>query len=107
MPKERIAKPLMYRKCFNTEFNLQFKKPSADASDKCNWFTVTLKNSQNNEISLIKQEYDNHLKETDMRFKLKKTEKENNRNLKDSLKVVILDLQKCLPTPYITKAFTI
>nr|CAH7736374.1 unnamed protein product [Callosobruchus chinensis] len=102
IPNEHIAKLWIYRKIFNTEFNLAFKKPSADTCDKCDSFTVKLKDSQGSEISRIEQEYESHLKEADMRYQLKKTDKEKSRNSKDTTKVVMLDLQKCLPTPYLS-----
>lgn len=102
VPSQQIAKLWVYRKCFNTEFNLAFKKPSVDTCDKCDEFALKLKGSEGTEMSIIQQEYDNHLKEADTRYQIKKNDKEQSKKSKDKTKVIMVDLQKCLPTPYLS-----
>lgn len=102
IPKQQTSKLWVYKKCFNTEFNLSFKKPSADTCDICDSFTLKLKDSQNNEKAVFQQEYENHLKEADKRYKMKRNDKEQSKDSKDITKVIMLDLQKCLPTPYLS-----
>lgn len=102
IPSQQIAKLWLYRRCFNTEFNLAFKKPSVDTCDKCDEFVLKLKVCEGNDRSLIQQEYDKHLKEADLRYHIKKNDKEESKNAKDKTKVIMVDLQKCLPTPYLS-----
>lgn len=49
----------------------------------------------------IQRDYDAHLKEAERRYLEKRHDKEKCRGIENS-KVIMLDLQKCLPTPYLS-----
>ncbi|KAJ8931224.1 hypothetical protein NQ314_015896 [Rhamnusium bicolor] len=84
-------------------FNLGFNTPSADTCDSCDTFVLRLKDSADDvEKSPFKEKYTSHLQDADMRYKLKKIDKEKSRNSPAKTKVIMLDLGKCLPTPYLT-----
>lgn len=103
IPKQGIAKFWLYKKIFNSEFNLGFKKPSNDTCDACDKFTLQLKSTANEEEKLaIQLKYDEHLREAELRYTEKRNNKEKSQLSTETTKVLMMDLQKCLPTPYLT-----
>lgn len=104
VPLEQIAKLWLYADIFNSEFNYSFKNPVNDTCDECDHFQVKLRNMlSNEEKQQIQDQYDKHLDEASKRYKLKKADKEQSFQ-NSSLKVVMVDLEKCLPTPVLTNA---
>uniref|UniRef100_A0A6P7HCD0 Uncharacterized protein LOC114349067 n=1 Tax=Diabrotica virgifera virgifera TaxID=50390 RepID=A0A6P7HCD0_DIAVI len=99
---EDIAKPWLYRDIFNKQFNLTFKPPEVDTCDDCDMFSAKIRAIDNDsEKQLIENEKDTHLKEAEDRYKFKSIDMaEAKVNIKH--KVLTGDLQKCLPTPYLT-----
>lgn len=98
--KSEIGKYWLYRKIFNSEFNLSFKKPSNDNCDQCDMFVLKLKQVANDveQRQVTQEEYDKHLNDADYRYAKKREDKK----LKETkTRVIMLDLQKCLPTPYL------
>lgn len=103
VPKASIAKKWAYKNILKSEFNLSFKTPSADTCDSCDKFIVQLKDCANEVNKLTLQEnYNTHLKDADIRYEEKRNDKRGSRSSPESIKVVMMDLQKCLPTPYLT-----
>lgn len=104
VPKDQVAKLWLYSDIFNTEFNYSFKKPVNDTCDSCDSFQVKLREvSCAEEKQQLRENYDKHLLEASKRYDLKKFDKE--RSLQDpSTKVLMIDLEKCLPTPVLTNA---
>lgn len=103
IPQAEIVKPWAYKHIFDAEFNLGFKKPSSDTCDACDRFSLKLKDSSlgDTEKKEIQQAYEDHLTEAERRYQIKRKDKELSRSL-EKTKVIMLDLQKCLPTPYLT-----
>lgn len=80
-----------------TKFNLSFKLPGTDTCDTCNAFIAQLKNDKSDEEKeKISDDYNIHLQEAQWRYNMKHSDtafaKANCNH-----KVVIADLQKCLP----------
>lgn len=105
VPQNEIVKLWAYRRVFDTEFNLGFKTPSADTCDSCDSFILELKRNTLDEIE--KQEkrraYDQHLQDAGNRYHLKKQDKNMSKE-SEHTKVIMVDLQKCLPTPYLSNS---
>ncbi|XP_018571479.1 uncharacterized protein LOC108911126, partial [Anoplophora glabripennis] len=104
IPNECIAKQWIYNEIFNTEFNYAFKSPYNDTCDECDYLQIQLRDSSTlNDRMFIQQKYDEHLKEATKRYELKRIDKQRSlENLKE--KVIMVDLEKCLPTPVLTNA---
>lgn len=103
IPEELIAKKWLYEQIFNTEFNYGFKVPSNDTCDVCDEFFIKLQDSNISQRISIQQEYDQHLNNAKQRYDLKKEDKINARD-NPNTKVIMVDLEKCLPTPMLTNA---
>lgn len=105
VPRRETAKFWAYKRVFQSEFNLSFKSPSTDTCDKCDHLKLQLEEpSLEEEVkSKVKQEYDDHLEDASKRYEKKREDKETSRS-GDNTKVVMLDLQKCLPTPYLSNS---
>lgn len=104
MHVDEIPKQWLYSHIFNTEFNLGFQPPSSDTCDQCDAFQIQLKGSVAIEQrNAIQKTYDKHLSEAQSRYTAKKIDKEQSKANK-SLKVLMVDLQKCLPSPVLTNA---
>ncbi|KAK5642497.1 hypothetical protein RI129_008664 [Pyrocoelia pectoralis] len=100
-----IAKEWLYCEIFNTEFNLSFKPPDNDTCDKCDFFLVSLRDSQTAEgKNAINTEYEEHLSEASKRYNLKKKDKENALQNPVTQIMICVDLQKCLATPVLTNS---
>ncbi|KAJ8930741.1 hypothetical protein NQ314_016432 [Rhamnusium bicolor] len=97
--QECIAKEWLYSEIFNYEFNFAFKPPGNDTCDICDKFQVQLQEVDTQEHRVIlQQQYDKHLEDASNRYKLKSEDKD--RSKKNNFeKVLMLDLEKCLPTP--------
>lgn len=101
--RKEVVKFWAYKRVFDTDFNLGFKKPSNDTCDACDGFVLKLKDNSldQNKKEEIEQEYQDHLDEAERRYQEKRRDKIMSRSTENS-KVIMLDLQKCLPTPYLT-----
>lgn len=102
-PKNEVVKHWAYKRVFDREFNLGFKKPSNDTCDACDSFILKLKDDsldQNNKED-VQQAYRDHLDEAERRYLEKRNDKLMSRST-NKTKVIMLDLQKCLPTPYLS-----
>nr|XP_037875673.1 uncharacterized protein LOC119630407 [Bombyx mori] len=105
LPKENIAKAWLYRHIFNTEYNLGFNPPANDTCDDCDAFVIKLKNTTNEtERDNIKAEHDIHLQESNLRYTLKGFDKVEAIESHGAKNILTVDLQKCLPTPYLTNS---
>ncbi|CAH1961095.1 unnamed protein product [Acanthoscelides obtectus] len=94
-----IGKLWLYRDIFNTEFNLSFKMPSNDTCDKCDSFTVKLKDQVDpTQRQVLQSDYDKHIEDAQLRYSMKAADKESAKNAKNR-KVIMIDLEKCLATP--------
>ncbi|VEN41695.1 unnamed protein product [Callosobruchus maculatus] len=104
IPVEDIAKEWVYSDVFNYEFNYGFKNPDADTCDDCDLFHLKLREAETEEIRLsVQNDYDIHLSDAENRYKSKAADKEHSRQCATE-KVVMIDLQKCLPTPELTNS---
>ncbi|XP_069362188.1 uncharacterized protein [Maniola hyperantus] len=100
------VKESYYRKVFVEEFNLTFKKPKNDTCGKCDKFKLQLEVEPNLEK---KQEIEAERYEHEKLYESSYAEKRrDNEKAKVNDKVITLsfDLQKCLPTPYLTAGFS-
>lgn len=105
IPEENIAKAWLYRHIFNTEFNLGFNPPANDTCDDCDAFVIKYKNATDeSEKNNIKAEHDKHLQESHLRYHLKGIDKIMAIASHGTQKMLTVDLQKCLPTPYLTNS---
>lgn len=100
---EEIAKDWLYRDIFNKKFNLAFKLPDQDTCDDCDKFERELKDPQISyeEKEKVKEMKKKHWEESELRYKLKRVDKEASIGKKRT-RVLLLDLQKCFPTPCLT-----
>lgn len=97
-----IAKEWLYFNVFNFEYNLSFKQP---ANDTCDEFIVNIKNTENQEKKgQVNQEYEAHLAQAKLRYDLKRKDKELSKQAGSKKVTIMIDLQKCLPTPYLTNS---
>ena len=100
-----IAKAWLYRKIFNENFNLSFYQPSNDTCDDCDCFTKQLKESKlEREKLIIEEERKKHHEEANFRYKLKSQDKKEGKESNLKKCVVMIDLQKCLPTPCLSNS---
>ncbi|XP_046684652.1 uncharacterized protein LOC124370411 [Homalodisca vitripennis] len=98
------AKKWLFSKVFNEDFNMAFKLPDNDTCDVCDEFECRLKNKQNSEeLEEISRRHQEHLDEAASRYRLKREDKLHGKEDHKS-KVVMADLQKCLPTPNLTNS---
>lgn len=99
VPPESIAKEWLYGEIFNYEYNYGFKNPDNDTCDTCDILSLNLQEAQTQELrSSIQKEYDDHLQDAGDRYKMKAEDKKRSRE-NNIEKIVMIDLQKCLPTP--------
>lgn len=91
--KAEIVKHWAYKRVFDTEFNLGFKKPSSNSCDACDHFVLKLKDNSldENEKQEVQHAYSTHLNEADRRYQEKRHDKEMSRSV-DKTKVIMLDL---------------
>lgn len=102
MEKNNIPKQWIYSEIFNTEFNLSFKEPGNDTCDQCDEYAIKLKESISiEERHQLEEIYENHLLDADKRYEMKRNDK---RFVTNDTKVIMVDLQKCLPTPLLKNA---
>ena len=95
------AKEWLFRHVFNEEYNLSFKLPDNDTCDKCDELECKIKNCSQEHKEIFSKEKEEHLFEANRRYKLKAEDKEN---CGENEKVIMVDLQKCLPTPYLSNS---
>lgn len=96
---ESIAKEWLYSEIFNYEYNYSFKSPDNDTCDLCDQLQLQIRESESlDSRKKLQTEYDQHLADTTNRYKLKSEDKRKSRNNLQE-KVIMIDLQKCLPTP--------
>lgn len=102
---QTAAKEWQFRKIFNEEFNYSFHAPSNDTCDICDSFAIKLKDNEmhSTEKDKIKNDQETHLKEATARYNLKKIDKDM-ASKDPSHRVLMVDLQKCLPTPLLTNS---
>lgn len=104
LPENQIGKEWLYSEIFNYEFNYSFKLPSNDTCDLCDKLKVQLQEAGSMETRhSLQEEYDKHLKDAQTRYQLKSEDKNRSRTSKTE-KVVMIDLEKCLPTPELTNS---
>lgn len=100
---DKISKEWLYRKTFNEEFNLAFYLPSNDTCDTCDKFESILRHEANlEEKAKIEKIRSDHLKDADERYARKRRDKESSKNSNGKSITLMLDMQKCLPTPLLT-----
>lgn len=99
VPKENMAKEWLYAEILNYEYNYAFKSPDTDTCDKCDSFKLQLQEATQESRQTLQETYDKHLSDANNRYKLKSEDKNRARLNHNLEKVVMIDLQKCLPTP--------
>ena len=103
-PDENIAKSWLYSEIFNTEFNLCFKLPYNDTCDECDRLMLAKTQADGGVDGTpnIDNSLQQHLAEAGNRYALKREDKEKAVQSQGKIKMVTVDLQKCLPTPVLT-----
>nr|CAI5846436.1 unnamed protein product [Callosobruchus analis] len=97
---DEIAKEWLYSDIFNYEYNYSFKSPDTDTCDICDRYKIRLQDASSSDLRIrLQTEYDHHLKDANDRYMLKAEDKKKSRTYILQQKVVMIDLQKCLPTP--------
>ncbi|XP_046685006.1 uncharacterized protein LOC124370749 [Homalodisca vitripennis] len=102
--KEKNIKPekkWLFSEIFNREYNLSFHLPDNDTCDFCDRIDCQLKNANGEQKENLQAEKQKHLDEAARRYHLKKEDKLLGQG-NEKFKVVMADLQKCLPTPALT-----
>lgn len=90
-----FVKEPIYRKIFNTKFNISFFQPK---KDQCSFCVVYEKQSSENEKILKKNEYDLH-KENIRNSRLEKENDKKNSMLEKDVVLATFDLQAVMPLP--------
>ncbi|KAF2888415.1 hypothetical protein ILUMI_17758, partial [Ignelater luminosus] len=99
-----ISKQWLYAHIFNTEFNLGFKPPATDTCDMCDEYQILLKEASDvNQQTSVQEKYEKHLAEVQQRYQTKKADKETAKQ-NAYQKVVMVDLEKCLPSPVLANS---
>lgn len=107
IPDEKVVKESMYRNIFHNDFNFSFKPPKNDTCDICDQPENTIKNSLDEaERNRFLQEKESHLADGDQRYEMKKEDKLRSRNKNSKERTVMIDLEKCLPTPLLLNGKT-
>lgn len=97
---ESIAKEWLYSEIFNYEYNYSFKSPDNDTCDLCDQLQLQIREAESLESrTSLQAEYDEHLADTNNRYKMKSEDKKKSRENVLEERVIMIDLQKCLPTP--------
>lgn len=97
---EDIAKEWLYSEIFNYEYNYSFKSPDTDTCDICDKYKIQLQEASSPDLRInLQNEYDHHISDANNRYILKSEDKKKSRQNLLEEKVVMIDLQKCLPTP--------
>ncbi|KAF2887909.1 hypothetical protein ILUMI_18264, partial [Ignelater luminosus] len=104
MRNDDISKQWLYAHIFNTEFNLGFKPPATDTCDMCDEYQILLKEASDvNQQTSVQEKYEKHLAEAQQRCQTKKADKETAKQ-NAYQKVVMVDLEKCLPSPVLANS---
>lgn len=78
---------------------MSFHTPDNDTCDVCDKLDCSIKNKKEVEkLITLKEEKQNQLNEASLRYELERQDKVNGRETQGS-RVIMSDLQKCLPTP--------
>ncbi|KAJ8963990.1 hypothetical protein NQ314_005202 [Rhamnusium bicolor] len=80
------------------KYNYSFKTPDSDTCDICDKYKIQLQESSIEERTTLQEDYERRLTDASKRYSLKSEDKKRSR-LTNSEKVLMIDLQKCLPTP--------
>lgn len=98
------AKKWLFHKIFNENFNLSFTLPDNDTCDVCDKNLTAMKNKHSaEELDQIKKTHKEHLEEASLRYRLKKEDKTISK-IDKTKRVLMVDLEKCLPTPNLTNS---
>lgn len=101
--KEKVSKPVSYwtyRRIFKT-LNLKFKQPNKDTCAKCDSFAMKMKvTADDTEKEKIRQEMELHKRKADAGYLLKR-ESRKKFEPDETKRVLIFDLEQCLPTPFL------
>lgn len=96
----------LYRQIFVEEFNLAFHKPANDTCGTCDKYNLLLKSASSDEekeqLTLKRNE---HLQLANSAYEEKRSDKIRCKS-NPKMVVVSFDLQKCLPTPYLTSGIS-
>ncbi|KAJ8943632.1 hypothetical protein NQ314_009696 [Rhamnusium bicolor] len=95
VPNENIAKEWLYSEIFNYEYDYSFKTSDSDTYI-CDKYKIQLQESSVEERTTLQEDYERHLTDANKRYSLKSEDKKRSR-LTNSEKVLMIDLQKCLP----------
>lgn len=87
----------LYRSVF-AETGLKFKLPSVDTCKTCDEYNIKSKHSSGEELQHLNTMNQNHKDMVDAAYKAKQEDKKLLSTI-PNLKVIVFDLQQCLPTP--------
>lgn len=105
VPEKLIAKQWLYNEIFNFEYNISFKEPSNDTCDLCDRLLKDRQDVQDeHERQRIQHSYEQHLDEAGYRYKKKAEDKQESRQNALKSRTIMVDLQRCLPTPLLTNS---
>ncbi|CAG9763453.1 unnamed protein product [Ceutorhynchus assimilis] len=97
------VKESYYRSVFCNEFNLKFHKPHSDTCHTCDRLNNLINNSPDENIKTqSKAELELHQRKVESVKNVKKLDKEYGRQNPDKVRVICFDLQKTLPTPFLS-----
>lgn len=100
--KELVAKKWFYSKVFNTEYNLSFKSPEVDTCDDCDTLIAKIKSSESEtDKNQLQSQHEAHIHESKIRYDIKHDDIERSKT-ENNVRILTVDLQKCLPTPLLT-----
>ncbi|KAK3922741.1 Death-associated inhibitor of apoptosis 2 [Frankliniella fusca] len=89
-----------YLKEFNKS-GRKFHAPKSDGCDKCDKLETAIKCASDEEATNLRREKELHQRKAEKAYFLKKEAKKEALQQKDKKRVLVFDLQQCLPTPYL------
>nr|CAI5828283.1 unnamed protein product [Callosobruchus analis] len=97
---ESIAKEWLDLEIFNYGYNYSFKSPDNDTCALCDQLQLQIREAESPDSQKrLQAECDQHLADSNNRYKMKSEDKEKSRKNLLENKVIMIDLQKCLPVP--------
>lgn len=92
---EAVSK-VSYSSVFKS-LGLSFKSPKLDTCNRCDEYEVKIKSSSGEEQSKLKNEKEQHVKDADFTYDVKKTDK-TRAQTSTNMRCFTFDLQQCLPS---------
>jgi len=105
IPCREVGSSSLYQKVFCDDFNFSFECPSTDTCEVCEEFISKIGEAIDDAERIdLETERSKHLEDAGNRYELKREDKEYGRIPSNITKVIMLDLEICLLTPYLSNS---